>query len=203
MIDCLPWNHKPDKGSQISGYMCLSRVQQINDLHIVQPYSPALFSQGEILEPQLLLDFQRGTLRQDSLKKAWTTATAGTNKKIQWPADMELYCRGCSSRAGEDISRPLSHFTSMSDASVWDEVIAKGMERFCKRCSNTEPVEAVKNISPTVQAQSLDCAWCTALQKTAKTALQKKVIPKGTLQWVYHCVLHVRFCESNVREVRN
>ena len=58
-IDCLPWDRKPDIAAQVSAYMCISRLQHIDDMCITQPYAPTLFEQGEIPGPDLLLRFLR------------------------------------------------------------------------------------------------------------------------------------------------
>jgi hypothetical protein len=67
----LPWSAKPDKAAQLSAYMSLSRVSHIDDTYITQPYSPLLFSQGDLPGPELLLKFQRGDLDVDDLEAAW------------------------------------------------------------------------------------------------------------------------------------
>ena len=56
-IDCLPWDEKADGQRQISAYMCISRLEHIDDMCITQPYVPTLFEQGEVPGPDLLLRF--------------------------------------------------------------------------------------------------------------------------------------------------
>ena len=43
-IDCLPWDMKPNRAAQLSGYMSISRVRKIDDIYITQPYAPTLFA---------------------------------------------------------------------------------------------------------------------------------------------------------------
>ena len=59
-IDCLPWDEKADGPRRISAYMCISRLQHIDDMCITQPYIPTLLEQGEVPGPDLLLRFPQG-----------------------------------------------------------------------------------------------------------------------------------------------
>ena len=70
-IDCLPWHSKPDKAAQVGAHMSISRVRNIDDIYITQPYAPMLFSQGDPPSPELPLKFQRRGLGLTQLKEAW------------------------------------------------------------------------------------------------------------------------------------
>ena len=130
-IDCLPWNMKPDRPAQLSGYMSISRVRKIDDIYITQPYAPTLFSQGDLPGPELLLEFQRRQLERSDLASAWQKRRACAKpSREKWPDHMPLYCRGCSERTGDNIEQPLKEFHYASTDSTYGDVIAKGMERF-------------------------------------------------------------------------
>ena len=58
-IDCDNWEQEPNHDTQLSGYMCLSRAEEIEGICIVKPYAPNLFRNGDLLGPDLLLKFQR------------------------------------------------------------------------------------------------------------------------------------------------
>ena len=79
LIVCLAWGAKPDKPAQLSGYMCVSRVKSIDDIIIVQPYSPTLFAQGDLPGPELLLEYQRGKV--DDVEEAWREKRPRKNTK--------------------------------------------------------------------------------------------------------------------------
>ena len=68
-VDLLDWTSKPDKAAQISAYICILRAQCIKDVLVTQAYSPALFEQGDLPGPELLLKFQRGELSEGQLQK--------------------------------------------------------------------------------------------------------------------------------------
>ena len=70
-IDCLPWDVKPDKAAQLSAYMTISRVSSMDDILIMQPFSPVLFAQGNLPGPELLLKFQRKILDTADLEEQW------------------------------------------------------------------------------------------------------------------------------------
>ena len=102
----------------------------------MQPYAPTLFAQGDLPGPELLLKFQRGELNEAELKAAWDAKRPRNNApKTTWPENMPLYCRGCSEGGITEVHRKLSHFTYTSNETAWEEVVSKGMERLCRRCS--------------------------------------------------------------------
>ena len=91
--------------------MCISRFSYTEDFFLTEPFSPKLFSQGDHVGPELLLQFQSKRLAEDDLAKAWKNQKDGnTSKKEIWPEAMQLFCRGCSDEFGEEVMRPLKDF---------------------------------------------------------------------------------------------
>ena len=116
---------------------------------MVQSYSPALFAQGVIPGPDLLLKRQRGELKTSELQKAWqkTTEDAETDTSLSdWPRSMQLPCRWCSINNGEECKRPLKAFMSngTSLTEIYDRCIKQGEDMTCLRCRqmHTKKVEA-------------------------------------------------------------
>ena len=76
-----------------------SRIRTADQLLIIQPYSPALFAQGTLPGPSLLLQAQKGELDEQALRQAWKAAEAKeieSKKATQnWPWSMKLPCRLC------------------------------------------------------------------------------------------------------------
>ena len=104
LIDILEWHRKPSKDDQISAYMCVSRIQHIDDLCIMQPYAPTLFQQGELDGPDLLLRFLRGDVPLRNLQREWAALNKQSKKEVWKSAgDIPLYCRGCSAKTGEIV----------------------------------------------------------------------------------------------------
>ena len=54
--DFLHWSAKPSLSAMLKAYIIRSRVKEVTDIIIAQPYSPHLFRQGAQPGPQLLLD---------------------------------------------------------------------------------------------------------------------------------------------------
>ena len=48
-IDFGPWDTAPSRDAQLSGFMCLSRIKRSEDVCITQPFSPNLFTNGELI----------------------------------------------------------------------------------------------------------------------------------------------------------
>ena len=61
----------PSRQDQLTGYMCLNRVETAEALRIVQPFSPHLFQQGELPGPNLFLKFWRKELTSEQAYEAW------------------------------------------------------------------------------------------------------------------------------------
>ena len=72
----------PNHDTQLSGYMCLSRAEEIEGICIVKPFSPNLFRNGDLRGPDLLLKFQRGDISEEQMEVAWRTES----KKVPRPA---------------------------------------------------------------------------------------------------------------------
>ena len=72
----------PNHDTQLSGYMCMSRAEEIEGICIVKPFSPNLFRKGDLRGPDLLLKFQRGDISEEQMEVAWRTES----KKLRRPA---------------------------------------------------------------------------------------------------------------------
>ena len=174
-IDCLPWDRKPDVQAQVSAYMCISRLQHIDDMCITQPYAPTLFEQGEPPGPDLLLRFLRNEVPVSQLGKEWAALKDVSSKeRKKWPEDMPLYCRGCSAAAGEDVFRRAKQFPHSGPETLWKEVVCKGMERFCEKCSSSHgKAELTSEGQVNKDTTANLCAWCgmkPCAQKTSTTS---------------------------------
>ena len=56
--------------------------------------------------------------------------------------EMQLFCRGCSETAGEQVYKAAKEFPKREVGHLWQEVIAWGMERHRLACSNATKNEA-------------------------------------------------------------
>jgi hypothetical protein len=111
----------------------------MEDVCIVQPFAPNLFAQGDLPGPDTLLKFWRGEIKQDALKGAWSAKQPPKkSRKVgeEWPANMMLYCRGCSEKTGSDVLKMLKEFPDRGREHIWDRIIVRGMERMCTDCSS-------------------------------------------------------------------
>ena len=117
--------------------MCLSRAEEIEGICIVKAYAPNLFRNGDQVGPDLLLKFQREALSEQEMEAAWRTQGKKVRKpnKYIWMNEMQLFCRGCSESAGEEVYKAAKEFPT-GNVNLWERVIALGMERFCLACSN-------------------------------------------------------------------
>ena len=66
--DLLSWWKKPSREDMLKGYIIKGRVRDASDLLVVQPYSPALFAQGDLPGPELLLQVLQGSISPQEAK---------------------------------------------------------------------------------------------------------------------------------------
>ena len=144
LLDLDKWEQEPNHDSQLSGYMCLSRAEEIECICIVKPFSPNLFRNGDLLGPDLLLKFQRSDISEEQMEAAWRTETKKVRKpnKYIWMNEMQLFCRGCSETAGEDVHKAAQEFPKREVRHLLQGVISLGMERFCLACSSARTAGA-------------------------------------------------------------
>ena len=71
--DLLAWFKKPTREDMRRAYIIKSRVREASQLLIVQPHSPALFMQGDLPGPQLLLEVLQRTTTPEHAKERWKT----------------------------------------------------------------------------------------------------------------------------------
>ena len=150
-LDLGMWDTTPSREAQLSGYMCLSRVKRCEDLCIAQPFSPNLFTNGDLIGPQTLLDFHR---KQITLEEAKARVERDAPKKKRHP-DIMLFCS--PQGAKPDKLLPLREFVTVWDRDAWYKIVAQGMDRLCRQCagSNDEPGQPRQQDPSTLQ-----CARC-------------------------------------------
>ena len=127
----------PTHDAQLTGYVCASRVRRVTDLVVAHPYSPELFTQGDLTRPKLLLDFQRGHKSVEDVNMAWAQAARAAQNRTRardWPANLNLICISCAItiETAEEIKRPLWSFRGRGSNDL--EIVQAGMDRMCKTC---------------------------------------------------------------------
>ena len=145
----------------------LSRAEEIEGICIVQPHAPNLFRNGDLPGPDLLLKFQRGVIEQADLEAAWGKQSKKVRKPSAWHwlNEMPLYWRGCSETAAAEVYKAAKEFPNHGLQYLWDRVIALGMARFCKQCSNARKAAAGKvhglEVSrPSQEDAEVECVGC-------------------------------------------
>ena len=150
---------------QLTGYMCLNRVQTADSLCVVQAFSPCLFQQDDLTGPNLFLKFwQEKVTAQQHYEKWKKDLDQKKTNRITWPQDMRLFCRGCSDAAGIPKRVCLKNFPRKSKTDLF-ATVAEGMERFCNGCRRTfNIVQSYKEqnqefLAGIVQQHVLDHVW--------------------------------------------
>ena len=155
-LDLGTWDATTSREAQLSGYMCLSRVRKSEDLCIVQPFSPNLFSHGELIGPHTFLEVHRENLTLPEAKARFEKDKPNKQKN----RDILLFCRGCSPQPHlQEKLLPLREFVSAWDQEEWFRVLSEGMCRLCTQCKTKQSSPATKRKAKEVNA----CAYCQTL----------------------------------------
>ena len=96
--DLFPWFKKPTREDMLRAYIIESRPRSMDNLLVVQPYSPELFRQGELPGPHILMSVLRKTMTLAEAKEAWQREgdAKEERKRQDWPGDLTLPCRDCT-----------------------------------------------------------------------------------------------------------
>ena len=137
--DLLEWHRRPSHESMLRAYIIKSRVRDVANLLIVQPFSPVLFRQGVLPGPDLLLRRQRREITVKELKRLWKDHEDKQDAAEQakdWPWSMLLPCRTCSIHEDKEILKPLEAFGSRARSrnELWKDLISEGEDLSCLSC---------------------------------------------------------------------
>ena len=161
-LDLGHWDSTASREAQLSGYMCLSRVRKAEDLCIAQPFSPNLFTNGELIGPHTFLEVHRGKLTPQEAKARFSQDKPSKKRN----RDIMLFCRGCSPQPHrQEKLLPLREFVTAWDQDEWYQVLSEGMCRLCLQCkakqSGTQP--------PSHSAATHPCPYCPEARPANKT----------------------------------
>ena len=143
----------PTHDAQLTGYVCASRVRRVTDLVVAHPYSPELFTQGDLTGPKLLLDFQRGHKSVEDVKMAWAQAARAAQNRTRardWPANLNLICISCAItiETAEEFKRPLWSFRGRGSNDL--EIVYKQAYIECAKLAERNHAEE-RHTNATVQ----------------------------------------------------
>ena len=157
------WDSSASRDSQLSAYMCLSRVKRAEDVCIARTFSPNLLSQGELIGPETFLQVHRQKLTLNEAKSRFE------KDQVQRKRNTEtlLFCRGCSPKAkGNQGLLPIREFADNNtwDPEGWYAIVQLGMERMCSQCRESrkpQPQTAPGDQPVGAEEPSVPCAFCT------------------------------------------
>ena len=119
-------------------YINESRVSSLDQLLIVQQYSPDLFRQGELPGPRILMEVLRGNMSTAEARAEWKRVErqqAKAKKSDEWPQSMLLACSSCTLKNnGKEVLKRLRTFTAGTKLTDYWDAISRGQDLECIRC---------------------------------------------------------------------
>ena len=138
--DLLAWHKKPCFDDMLRGYIIKSRVRRADHMLLAQPYSPALFSQGTLPGPQLLLDLLDNKIVPKQTEDNWNEfekqkkeTDQDDDRNARWLDELPLPCRRCTD-LGVTTRTTGKDFPGNDPASKWARTVSKGQDALCTRC---------------------------------------------------------------------
>ena len=98
------WDSSAPRDSQLSAYMCLSRVKRAEDVCVARTFSPNLLSQGELIGPETFLQVHRQKLtlneaksrfEKDQVQRKRNTETMPKVMRMPSPSPLEPIVQAC------------------------------------------------------------------------------------------------------------
>ena len=170
IVDCLDMAMTPKIEDMTKAYVCISRVRQAHDLLIAQPFTPALFKQGVIIGPHLLLRRFKESLSEASVEDEWQRLESAYK-------DVTRAFKGLSWQCGECMAlKSIVDYEGGPNCEELGKYIATcGQWRRCTECSSG------------VRYLCTQCNACFPASKFDATAMQ----------WSDKSELKCLACEAN------
>ena len=157
-VDLGFWHSVPTQDSQLSGYMCLSRVKRSEDLCVTQMFSPQLFTQGELVGPDALLRFHVDRLTETELRTKFDAEKPRRRRHFT----IMLPCGKCGCATdGSEILQPLEQFLPHNEDDPV-KVLQQGMRRMCASCVAQETANK-DEVADVHVSKSHPCGFCNVV----------------------------------------
>ena len=181
--DLLEWHRKPSVDDMQKAYINESRVSSLDQLLIVQQYSPDLFRQGELPGPRILMEVLRGNISTAEAREEWKHVErqqAKAKKSDEWPQSMLLACSSCTLKnSGKEVLKRLRTFTAGTKLTDYWDAISRGQDLECIRCMQARLRK--------IESGIIYCETCEAYCPDTAFSSQAKHILVNGLAGVVQC----------------
>lgn len=167
----------------LKAYINHSRVSSLDQLLIVQLYSPDFFRQGEISGPRILMEVLWGNMSTAEARAEWKRVErqhAKAKKSDEWPQSMLLPCSSCNLKNnGKEVLKRLRTFTAGTKLTDYWDAIPKGQDLECILCMQARLHKTEPGI--------IYCETCEAYCPDTAFSSQAKDILVNGLAGVVQC----------------
>ena len=112
IVDCLEVDRVPMRDDAMAGYVGTSRVRELQNLLIMQAFSPALFCQGPSPGPATLMRLLRGEIQPEDVDEEFARLKRENQDSCVEKNLMKMpwECRACQMAGKDDYVKTMADF---------------------------------------------------------------------------------------------
>ena len=168
----------------IAAYVCLSRVKRLQNICVMQPFSPFLFRQGPPKGPSRLLRLWKKECTFENMSKEWEDDSdsedeTGSADKAQDLMKRKHICTSCYFQGSEIYKHSVREFGISSRVEFWSKYVSQGAWTRCVKCVHRYgPIQCSTNAKLTDNGRvshgdTMATAGGLRSQKSGQTARQR------------------------------
>ena len=152
--DLQHWSSKASMTSQIAAYVCLSRVKQMQNICVMQPFSTFLFALGNPDGPERLVKKLSGQLSADQAISEWSALAAGdVEAETTDPMAKKHMCTCCYLKGKKTWMHDARDFGVKAATEFYEKYVSQGQWTICLNCIRELPKDGRQETAPQQASQ--------------------------------------------------
>ena len=136
-VDLQHGSSKPSVTTQIAAYVCLSRVKRLENLCVIQPFSPKLFTLGNPKGPNRLIRKLSNEITAETAIDEWLKpADAWPEEAKEDSTTKKHLCASCYLKGKTDWMHSAIDFGVQDGCDLYEKVGSQGQWTRCLSCMN-------------------------------------------------------------------
>jgi hypothetical protein len=145
--------------AQIAAYVSFTRIKELCQICVLQPFSPWLFARVPPSGPERLIRKLSGKISSDEALEEWIQDTQPGNEEAAAgngdPMKKKYRCTSCYLRGAKEYSHPVQTIGVHSRNDLYAKYISQGVWTRCLECQKLVGLKTGTSASHSVQASSV------------------------------------------------